>query len=61
MLAICFVLLPGIVSILGALCMSQYRVSREGHKLVKEALSRRKLGDEPLTAEETAKIEAMMH
>lgn len=60
MLAICFVLLPGIVSILGALCMSQYRVSREGHRLVKEALSRRKLGDEPLPEEETAIIEAML-
>ncbi|MBR5641327.1 MAG: MFS transporter [Firmicutes bacterium] len=60
MLAICFVLLPGIVSILGALCMSLYKVDRKGHKLVREALSRRRLGDAPLSEEETEIIEAML-
>ena len=40
--------------------MYLYRIDREGHKLVKEALSRRKLGDEPLPEEETAIIEAML-
>lgn len=60
MLQICFVLLPGIVSIAGALCMYLYRIDRNGHRLVKEALSRRKLGDEPLPAEDVARIEAML-
>ena len=60
MLSVCFILLPGIVSILGALCMYLYRVDRKGHILVKEALRRRAVGEEPLGPEEAAKIEAML-
>ena len=60
MLDVCFVLLPGITSLLGAACMFFYRVNREGHMLVREALDRRAAGEEPLNAADTTKIEAML-
>ena len=60
MLAVCFVLLPGISSLAGAACMYTYKVNREGHVLVKEALARREAGEPPLNEDETTKIEAML-
>ncbi|MBQ1476479.1 MAG: MFS transporter [Firmicutes bacterium] len=59
MLGICFVLLPGITSIAGAVSMYLYRVEREGHLLVREALDRRAAGEAPLSEADTTKIEAM--
>jgi GPH family glycoside/pentoside/hexuronide:cation symporter len=60
MLDVCFVLLPGITSLLGAACMLFYRVNREGHLLVREALARRSAGEALLNAADTTKIEAML-
>ncbi|MBR5982066.1 MAG: MFS transporter, partial [Firmicutes bacterium] len=60
MLAVCFVLLPGISSLAGAACMYTYKVSREGHVLVKEALARREAGEPPLVEDDITKIEAML-
>ena len=59
MLDVCFVLLPALSSIAGALVMSRYKISREGSQLVKEALSRRAAGEAPLSEADTTKIEAM--
>ena len=59
MLSVCFILLPGIASIAGAASMYLYKVEREGHLLVKEALARRAAGEAPLNEDETAEIEAM--
>ncbi len=60
MLGICFVLLPALTSIAGALCMCLYKVNRQGHMLVREALDRRASGESPLSEDETTKIEAML-
>ena len=59
MLDICFVLLPALTSILGAYFMYRYKITREGSRLVKEALTRRAEGQPPLGEDETTKIEAM--
>ena len=59
MLGICFILLPGITSVAGAVSMYLYRVERDGHMLVREALDRRAAGEAPLSEADTTKIEAM--
>ena len=46
-------------SIAGAISMYLYRVEREGHLLVREALDRRAPGEAPLSEADTTKIEAM--
>ena len=60
MLQICFILLPGITSITGAVSMYTYKVERQGHILVKEALARRAAGEPPLDDDDATKIEAML-
>lgn len=60
MLRICFILLPGLASIAGAVSMYLYKVERQGHLLVREALDRRKAGEPPLDEADTARIEAML-
>ena len=60
MLRICFILLPGIASVAGAVSMYLYKVERQGHLLVREALDRRKAGEPPLDDADETKIEAML-
>ena len=60
MLQICFILLPGISSVAGAVSMYLYKVERQGHLLVREALDRRKAGEPPLDDDDATKIEAML-
>ena len=59
MLNITFILLPAITSLMGALIMYAYKITKDGNRLVREALERRKNGSEELSSEEIAKIEAM--
>lgn len=59
MLNMTFILFPAITSLIGGLIMYTYKVSKEGNRLVREALERRKNGELQLSSEEIAKIEAM--